>query len=140
VTAFVRRPKGGEGVGAGSPLLNPLLYTFLAAQRIATIPHLDGFDEVLRAEQSEADAAKQLGDVLAPLRWVMVDPADDRLKHDLFILHVQVVAADDLNHRLVGEHQQFVALRRDVRVMLHYVSTGWNKKRNCHQQLIKKSY
>ena len=50
---------------------------------------------------------------------IVVDPADDRLEHDLFVLDIEVVTADDLNHRLVGQHQQLVALGRDVREMLH---------------------
>jgi len=81
--------------------------------------YLDGFDEILSAQQTESDAAQQLGDVLTTHVLVVVDPANDRLEDDLLVLDVQVVAADDLDHRLVGQHQQLVAFRRDVREMLH---------------------
>ena len=59
--------------------------------------------------------------MLTPVVRVVVDPANDGLEHDLFVLDVQVVAADDLDHRLVGQHQQLVALRGDVREVFHDV-------------------
>ena len=93
--------------GAGSP------------PPLSLCDNLDSFDEVLSAEQSEPDAAQQLGNVLTATVWIVVDPADDGLEHYLLVLDVQVVAADDLDHRLVRQHQQLVALRRDVREMFH---------------------
>ena len=100
------------------------------AYRFSRERHLDGFDEVLCAEQAETNASEQRRDVLSSGRRVVVDPANDRLEDDLLVLDVKVVAADNLDHRVVGQHQQLVALRRDVREMLHYVTAKC--KTGCH--------
>ena len=58
------------------------------AYRFSRERHLDGFDEVLCAEQAETNASEQRRDVLSSGRRVVVDPANDRLEDDLLVLDV----------------------------------------------------
>lgn len=86
----------------------------LAAHLVAHHQLLGGdvLQQVGLGEQRQADAAQQVGQLGVPALHVGLDPVDDGLVHQALVLHLQLLAEDQLLDFVLGQAEEILRLEQ----------------------------